>query len=99
MTLDILSLGMAFAVGAGLGFLHFGGLWQTVQRAATARQPYLLLWASALGRLVVTIGGFYGVLVWGDWIRLIVCLGGFVGVRCVLIRHWRQPLPDLPGKE
>lgn len=99
MTLNILSLGMAFAVGLGLGYLHFGGLWLTVQRVAAAQQPYLLLWASALGRLAISIVGFYGVLVWGGGLHLLVCMSGFLGMRYFLIRHERLRLRNFCHKE
>jgi F1F0 ATPase subunit 2 len=97
VTLDIQSLGMAFAAGAGLGFLHFGSLWQTLQRLATARQPHLLLCASTLGRLSLSVAGFYGVLVWGDWVHLLVCLTGFLSLRQFLIRRWRPASMKLPS--
>lgn len=96
--LDILSLGMALAVGIGLGVLHFGGLWQTIQRLATARQPHLLLWASSLGRLSISVAGFYGVMIWGDWLRLLICLVGFLSIRHFLIRRWRPALGQLPSQ-
>jgi F1F0 ATPase subunit 2 len=82
---------MVFAVGVGLGCLHFGGLWLTLQHLATARQPHLLLWTSALGRLGISVAGLYGVVARGDWVSLLVCLVGFLGVRRFLIRRW-QPV-------
>jgi F1F0 ATPase subunit 2 len=95
--LDVLSLGLAFAVGVGVGFIHFGGLWLTIQRLATARQPHLLLGASALGRLGISVAGFYVVLGGGNWLHLLVCLGGFLGVRRFLIRRWRPASGQLPS--
>ena len=85
----ILSFCMAFALGIGLGFLHFGALWQTLQRLATARQPHLLLLASSVIRLSISAAGLYGVIVWGDWLHLLVCLVGFLSIRQFLIRRWR----------
>jgi F1F0 ATPase subunit 2 len=96
MTPGILSFGIAFVVGAGLGFIHFCGLWQTIRHLATARQPNLLLWTSTLGRLGISVAGFYAVTVWGGWLHLLVCLAGFLSLRHVLIRRWRPVSVRLP---
>lgn len=85
----ILSFSIAFLVGIGLGFLHFGGLWQTLQHLATARQPHLLLWASSLARISVSVAVLYGAIVWGDWLHLLVCLMGFLCIRQFLVRRWQ----------
>lgn len=81
---------IAFLVGLVLGFLHFGGLWWTVRHLPTARQPYLIIVGSALGRLGMSVVGFYVVVRGGSWVHLLVCLGGFLGARSLLIRYWRS---------
>ena len=97
-TIDVLSVGIAMVVGFALGVLHFGGLWLTVQYLPTVRRPHLILWASTLGRIGVSLVGFYLVIRSG-WGPLLVCLGGFLGVRYFLMRRWRTAPTSLlaPG--
>ena len=84
---DLLLLMLALAAGMGLGIFYFGGLWLTVRRLPTARQPALLSLLSFFGRLGVVLFGFYLVM-GGHWERLLVCLLGFLGARVILVRVW-----------
>lgn len=95
---DVLAVGIALVMGYGLGFLHFGGLWLTVQYLPTLRRPHLILWASTLGRTGVSLVGLYLVMQRG-WGPLLVCLGGFLSVRYVLIRRWRPAAAQFPSHE
>lgn len=88
------ALGIAFAVGLGLGTLFFGGLWLTVQRIPTASWPALLALGSFWGRSTVCVAGFYLVMD-GGWARLVACFLGFLGARLALVRYWRPQRPSV----
>jgi len=83
---DILLL---FALGAGLGFFFFGGLWWTVRRLDRSGRPALLMAASFLIRTGVILGALsFGA--GGDWRRLAAFLLGFLGVRFLTVRTVRR---------
>ena len=81
------------ALGAGimLGLFFFGGLWWTVRKGVSSRQPALWFFGSLLLRTSITLAGFY--LVGRDhWQRLLSCLCGFVIARLAVMwmtRPWR----------
>lgn len=82
---DPLTLLLAWMAGGVLGALFFGGLWWTVRRAVSARQPALWVFGSFLLRTSTALLGFY--LVSGRQLdRLLLCLLGFVMVRLVATR-------------
>lgn len=87
-SLALLLSGMA---GAVLGVVFFGGLWWTVRKAVTSRQPALWFFGSALLRMAVALAGFYFVSD-GHWQRLLACLLGFVIARFILMRLAGPPL-------
>ena len=78
--------------GAGLGTVFYGGLWWTVSRVATVRQPGLWVLGSLLLRMAIAVGGFYFVA-GGDWARLLPCLLGFVLSRVAVSWATRLPMP------
>jgi len=59
MTFDPLLIACAFAFGAAVGGLYFGGLWLTVRCLATARHPKKLLVISYGLRLSLLLAAFY----------------------------------------
>jgi F1F0 ATPase subunit 2 len=73
----------AFVSGIGLGIFYFGSLWITVRQLPTTNYPVRLFIGSFIGRMVVTLLGFYLVMD-GQWQRVLICLGGFLVVRMVL---------------
>ncbi len=77
----------AFALIAGviIGILFFGGLWWTVQKAMSSRQPGLLFAGSLLLRTVLTLTAFY-LIGKGGWQRLVACLIGFMFGRVLIAR-------------
>jgi F1F0 ATPase subunit 2 len=87
---DPLPLLLAAAAGLLLGAIFFGGLWWTVRKGLTARQPALWFFGSMLLRMGITLTGFYFVGR-GDWRRLIACLLGFVIARIVVTWLTRAP--------
>jgi F1F0 ATPase subunit 2 len=80
---DPLALLLAGAAGLLLGACFFGGLWWTVRKGLTARQPALWFFGSTLLRMGLALAGFYFVGR-GDWRRLLACLLGFVIARFVV---------------
>ena len=87
---DPLPLLLAGAAGLVLGAIFFGGLWWTVRKGLTARQPALWFLGSMLLRMGIALTGFYFVGR-GDWRRLIACLLGFVIARFVVTWLTRPP--------
>ena len=75
----------AFLGGLMLGAIFFGGLWWTVLKGVSARQPALWFSASLLLRTGITLAGFYFVAD-SDWKRLIICLSGFIIARLIVTR-------------
>ena len=68
------------AAGGLLGAFFFGGLWWTVRKGLSAKQPALLFLGSSLLRTGVVLAGFYVVSA-QQWQRLLLCLLGFVAAR------------------
>ncbi len=87
---DPLPLLLAGAAGLLLGAIFFGGLWWTVRKGLTSRQPALWFFGSMLLRMGITLAGFYFVGR-GDWRRLLACLVGFVIARFVVTWLTRAP--------
>ena len=79
---EIATLIWVLAVVAGLllGIMFFVGLWWTVRKAVSSRQPALWLLGSQLLRTSLTLAGFY-IVSSGHWQRLLACLLGFVIAR------------------
>lgn len=85
-----LQLALVLLAGLLLGALFFGGLWWTVLKGVSARQPALWFGASLLLRTALVLAGFYFVS-GADWKRLLLCLLGFIAARFIVIR-----LTDMP---
>jgi F1F0 ATPase subunit 2 len=82
---------LAPVAGALLGAIFFGGLWWTIRRGLSSRQPALLLLGSLVLRTLIAVAGFYFVSR-GDWRRLLACLGGFLVARAAAMRLVRAPV-------
>ena len=80
---------MAFFVGMGAGLFYFGGLWWTVRRLPSARQPALLTFGSFLVRTGLSLVAFYFTS-GGHWQRILASLLGFIIVRAFLVRRIRS---------
>lgn len=90
---ELLILAFALVAGGVLGAVFFGGLWWTVVRAVSSKQPALWFLCSMLLRTGIVLSGFYFVS-GGDWKRLLASLLGFILARLVvtqLIRAAQQP--------
>ena len=88
-----LPLLLAGAVGLLLGAIFFGGLWWTVRKGLSSRQPALWFFGSMLLRMGIALAGFYFVGR-GDWRRLLACLLGFVVARFVVTWLTRAPVEN-----
>jgi len=77
---EVLKIVVAVFAGAFRGLIFFGGLWWTVRRVVTSTNPALFLLSSLLLRLVLVVGGFYGVS-HGEWRKLAASLAGFLLAR------------------
>jgi F1F0 ATPase subunit 2 len=76
---------VSLVVGVALGGIYFGGLWWTVNRLMTAKNPAPIVLLSMGVRCAITIAGLY-YLSDGRWLRIVVAMVGFIGVRIVLRR-------------
>ena len=57
---------MAFVMGVLLGTFFYGGLWWTIQKGVSSKQPALLFTGSLVVRTLIALAGFYFVSR-GDW--------------------------------
>jgi F1F0 ATPase subunit 2 len=101
---ETLGLVLALMAGVSLGALFFGGLWWTVRKCVSAKQPALWFFGSGLLRMTVVLAGFYFVA-HGHWEKLLVCLLGFVIARVIVTRltravgkptYWAQEASHAP---
>ena len=81
-----------FILGSLIGLLYFTGLWQMVQRLPDAQTPLRILLLSYMGRMTLTLGGFY-VIMDGAWERLAAAMVGFLILRTLLVRRFGR----IPG--
>ena len=88
---ETLMLVLAWAAGGGLGAVFFGGLWWTVRKGVSSKQPALWFFASLLVRMGIALAGFYFVGR-GHWERLAACLLGFLIARFIVKRLTRTPI-------
>jgi F1F0 ATPase subunit 2 len=94
---DALRLVLALVTGLSLGAMFFGGLWWTVRKAFSSKQPALWFLGSLLLRTSIVLAGFY-LVARGHWERLLVCLLGFVMARLFVTRLTRAAEPGYPAQ-
>jgi F1F0 ATPase subunit 2 len=87
----ILALILSLLTGVLLGTIFFGGLWWTIRKGLSSKQPAALFFFSLLLRTGMAMGGFYFVAR-GDWRRLLACLLGFFLARILVTRLTRAPI-------
>ena len=98
---ETVTLVLALVTGVLLGGLFFGGLWWTVCKIVSSKQPALLFLGSLLLRTSIVLVGFY-FITRGHWERLLVCLLGFVVARLIatwLTRAVKANKPTSPAEE
>ena len=86
----ILALILSLLAGVLLGTIFFGGLWWTIRRGISSKQPAALFFFSLLLRTTITLTGFY-VVARGDWRRVLTCLVGFFLARILVTWLTRTP--------
>ncbi len=82
---EMLILVLALVVGVLLGAIFFGGLWWTVCKGVSSKQPARWFFASLLLRTSIALAGFYFVSR-GHWERLLVSFLGFAVARLIVSR-------------
>jgi F1F0 ATPase subunit 2 len=82
---DTVSLVLALVTGVLLGAIFFGGLWWTVRKGFSSKQPALWFLGSLVLRTSLALAGFYFVA-HAHWERLLACLLGFITARFIVIR-------------
>ena len=87
---ELTTLTLALLAGLLLGAIFFGGLWWTVQKGVSSRQPALWFFGSLLLRMSLALAGFYFVGR-GHWEGLVACLLGFVVARLLVAWLTRSP--------
>ena len=85
---EALNLVLALIAGGSLGALFFGGLWWTVRKSFSSRQPALWFLGSSLLRTIIVLAGFYFIAL-GNWHRLLAALLGFAVARLMVTRLTR----------
>lgn len=83
--MEIIPTTFALLAGVLIGIMFFGGLWWTVQKAMSSKQPGLLFAGSLLLRTVLTLAAFY-LIGSASWQRLVACLIGFMFGRVLIAR-------------
>ena len=88
--IETLRLLFALTTGAVLGVIFFGGLWWTVRKGVSSKQPALWFFTSLVVRMTVVLSGFL-LVGHGHWQQLLACLAGFILAR--LFVTWKtRPL-------
>jgi F1F0 ATPase subunit 2 len=80
---EVFILALSVIAGSGLGAFFFIGLWWTIRKGLTAKNPALLFLPSQLLRTATVIIGFY-FLSQGHWPRLVCGLFGFLVARQII---------------
>jgi F1F0 ATPase subunit 2 len=87
---DFVALTVVLMAGILIGGFFFGGLWWTIQKGLTSRNPVLWFFGSTLLRLSAALAGFY-FIAGKDWRKLLICMLGFLTARVVVTRLTRTP--------
>ena len=93
-----LNLLLAGLAGGLLGMIFFGGLWWTVRKGLTSKQPAFWFLGSMLLRTGIVLAGFYFVAN-QHMERLVACLLGFVIARLVVTQATRTAGETRPTQE
>jgi len=90
---ETLALILTLLAGVLLGAIFFGGLWWTIRRGVSSKQPAVLFFFSLLLRTGIALAGFYFVAR-GDWRRVLSCLVGFILARILVTWRTRVPIAN-----
>ena len=94
----ILALILSLFAGVLLGTIFFGGLWWTIRKGISSKQPAALFFFSLLLRTSIALTGFY-VVAHGDWHRVLACLVGFILARILVTWLTRVPIAKTKGAQ
>ena len=87
---DYVALTVVLIAGILIGGFFFGGLWWTIQKGLSSRNPVLWFFGSTLLRLSAALAGFY-FIAGKDWRKLLICMLGFLIARLLVTRLTRTP--------
>ncbi|HPS17190.1 MAG TPA: ATP synthase subunit I [Bacteroidales bacterium] len=76
---DLYMVAALFA-GIIIGAIFFGGLWLTIKKGVTSKNPLLWVLGSFILRTGIALVGFYYISE-GNWKKLLICLFGFILAR------------------
>jgi F1F0 ATPase subunit 2 len=85
---EVAALTVVLMAGILIGGFFFGGLWWTVQKGLTSKNPALWFFGSTLLRLGIALAGFY-LVARSDWRKLLICMLGFLIARVAVTRLTR----------
>jgi F1F0 ATPase subunit 2 len=88
-----LILVLSALAGIILGILYFGGLWLTITKMQTLKNPGIFLTLSFILRTALVIGGFY-LIADGKLERLAVAMLAFFVTRFVFIKYFSPERSD-----
>ena len=80
---ELIPLALPLTVGLVLGAVFFGGLWWTITRGLSSRQPALWFFSSLVLRMGITLVGFL-LAGRGSSDRWLACLLGFFVARVIV---------------
>lgn len=96
------TLTFVFAFGGGilLGLFFFGGLWWTVKKCVSTKNPPAWFLGSLFLRMVIVITGFY-FIGRNNWKSMLFCLSGLIAGRFIVTRltHESEKIEINPEKE
>jgi F1F0 ATPase subunit 2 len=97
---EALVAALSLVAGLGLGILFFGGLWWTIRKGVTCKQPALWFSGSLILRFTVVVGGFY-LIGNSHYERLLLSLIGFTiaGLAVTWFTRNRRELQVEPNQE
>lgn len=84
----VAALTVVLIAGLAIGGFFFGGLWWTIQKGLTSKNPAFWFFASTLLRLSLALAGFY-FIARSDWRKWLICVIGFLIARVVVTRLTR----------
>ena len=80
---------LAFGIGIILGLLFFGGLYITIQKLETVKNPALIMILSFMVRMGVLVLAFYYISTSGGYKEVLFALAGVILTRFVLTFRMR----------
>lgn len=86
---EIIPFVLIFAEGFVLGVLFFGGLWFTVKKSVSARNPIWWIFGSFIVRTGIVLSGFYYMAQFG-WQAMLLGLLGLIMARFIIMHFTKR---------